>query len=272
MQEVQGWRDEGLAASPRIHPTATVHPRAELGRGVVIEAYAVIGENVSLGDETRVGIRAIVEGWTTIGRKNRIGAGAVIGNEPQDLKFRGEKTYLFIGDENDIGELVTISRGTVTGHGETRIGNGCRIEAQAHVAHDCQLGNGVRIERGAGISGHVTLEDQVLVGAHAGIHQFSKMGKGAWIMPLAMVNKDVPPYVVVAGNIARVVGLHREGMERAGLSPEDRQDIARAFELLYQSGLNVAQAIEQMEQELGGSPEIDRFIRFLRNADRGICR
>ncbi|MGE5481365.1 MAG: acyl-ACP--UDP-N-acetylglucosamine O-acyltransferase [Bacteroidota bacterium] len=271
MQEVERWQ-AGQVLPTRVHPTAVVYPGAQLGQGVTIGPYAVVGEHVILGDETWVGSRAIIEGWTTVGCRNVIGAGAVVGNEPQDLKFKGEQTFLVIGDENEIGDLVTISRGTVTGHGETRIGSGCRIQAQAHVAHDCQLGNEVLVERGAGLSGHVEVEDLAIIGAHAGIHQFSRIGKGALIQAQAMVNKDVPPYVVVGGNIAHVVGLHLDGISRAGLSPRDSQDMKRAFELLYQAGLNVSQAIEQMEQELGGSPEIDRFIRFLRNAERGICR
>ncbi|MBE3578040.1 MAG: acyl-ACP--UDP-N-acetylglucosamine O-acyltransferase [Limnochordales bacterium] len=271
MQEVER-RQAGEVLPVRIHPTAIVHPGAQLGRGVTIGPYAIVGEHVILGDETWVGPRAVVEGWTIVGRRNVIGAGAVIGNEPQDLKFKGEQTWLIIGDDNEIGDLVTISRGTAAGRGETRIGNRCRILAQAHVAHDCQLGNEVVVERGAGLSGHVEVEDLVIIGAHAGIHQFTRIGKGALVQAQAMVNKDVPPYVVVAGNIAHVVGQHLDGIRRAGLSHREAQDVQRAFELLYQAGLNVSQAIEQMEQELGGSPEIDHFIRFLRNAERGICR
>ncbi|MBE3583546.1 MAG: acyl-ACP--UDP-N-acetylglucosamine O-acyltransferase [Limnochordaceae bacterium] len=275
MQTAQGWRPEATRAetdSAWVHPTAVVHPSAVLGRGVRIGPYAIIGEGVVLGDGTVVEMRAMVVRWTTVGRHNHIGIGAVVGNDPQDLKFHGERTELVLGDDNEIGAYVTISRGTAAGHGETRVGNGCRLHNYSHIGHDCQVGNGVVLEERSGISGHVTLEDEVIIGSMAGIHQFSKIGRGALIQPLSMVNKDVPPFVVVGGNVARVVGLHEEGFGRAGLPEQDRQDVIRAFELLYHAGLNVAQAVEQMEQELGGSVEVDRFIRFLRNASRGICR
>lgn len=255
-----------------IHPTAIVSPKAELGTGVKVGPYAIIGDNVTIGDGTVIGPRAIVDGWTTIGKNNRIYTGAVVGNEPQDLKFRGEKSYLFIGDDNIIREYATISRGTDGGGGETRIGNGNLFMSYVHIAHDCQIGNHVVVAHGSGVAGHVTVEDRAILSGLVGVHQFCKIGRMAMVGAHTMVTKDVPPFLLVDGNPARVWGINIVGLRRNGVSPEVRAEIKRAYKILYRSNLNVSQAIEQMEQELEASEEIDAFLRFLRSADRGICR
>lgn len=273
MRPTEGGRTrEAGSKGFEVHPSAIVYPGARLAEGVSIGPFAIVGPHVTLGPGTTVGPYAILDGWTTIGRGNRIGAGAIIGNEPQDLKFRGERTDLIIGDDNIFGEFVTISRGTAHGRGETRIGSRCVLAAYAHVGHDCQLGDGVRLGEAAGLSGHVSVEDHAVVGNLAGIHQFTKIGRFAAVGAHSMVNKDVPPFVVVNGAPARVQGVNQAGLRQAGVPRRVREEIKRAFHILYHAGLTVAAAIAQMEQELPGSEEIDHFIRFLRNADRGICR
>ncbi|MGI6544213.1 MAG: acyl-ACP--UDP-N-acetylglucosamine O-acyltransferase [Limnochordia bacterium] len=255
-----------------IHPTAIVHPNARLGAGVQIGPYAIIGENVEIGDETQVGPHCVIEGWTCIGKRNRIYTGAVVGNEPQDLKFRGEKSYLFIGDNNLIREYASISRGTAGGGGETRLGNNNLIMSYVHVAHDVQMGSHVVVGHGSGIAGHVTIEDRVIIGGIVGVHQFSKIGRLAMLGAHSMITKDVPPYTLVDGNPAKAFGPNIVGLRRNGYSPEVRLEIQRALRILYRTGYSVSKAIEVMEQELAGCQEIDHFIRFLRSCDRGICR
>lgn len=256
----------------KIHETAIVDPNAVIGTDVEIGPYAIIGPHVQIGDGTWIGAGAIIEGWTVIGKNNKIYAGAIVGNDPQDLKFKGEKSYLFIGDNNIIREYATISRGTEGGGGETRIGNNNLFMSYVHVAHDCQVGNNVVVAHGSGIAGHVVIEDRVVIGGLAGIHQFTKIGRMAMVGAHTMVTKDVPPYIIVDGNPAKPYGINIVGLRRNGLSPETRMEIKRAYKILYRSNLNVTQAIEQMEQELPGSEEIDHFLRFLRSAERGICR
>lgn len=256
----------------KVHPTALVSPRAHIGADVEIGPYSIIGDNVTIGDGCKIGPHVVIEGWTTIGKNNRIYSGAVIGNEPQDLKFKGEKTYLFIGDDNVVREFATISRGTEGGGGETRIGNGNLLMAYAHIAHDVQMGSGNVISHAAGIGGHVVIEDRVMIGGLCGIHQFTKIGRMAMVGAHSMISKDVPPYALIKGNPPKVYGVNIVGLRRNGLSPETRMEIQRAFKILYRSGRNVSQAIEEMERELPGCEEIDHFLRFLRSADRGIYR
>ncbi|MGE5551063.1 MAG: acyl-ACP--UDP-N-acetylglucosamine O-acyltransferase [Bacteroidota bacterium] len=255
-----------------IHETAIVHEGATLGRDVVIGPYAIIGEHVVLGDGCRVGPHVIIEGWTTIGRNNRFYHGATIGCEPQDLKFHGEKSDLVIGDDNTFREFTTISRGTEGGGGVTRIGNHNLFMAYCHVGHDCQIGNHIVMSNATNLAGHVQVEDRAVIGGMCGVHQFSKIGKLAMVGSNTKIVKDIPPFVLVDGNPARVAGVNTVGLRRNGIEPDVRDEIKKAYRILYRSNLGISQAIEQMDQEMQGSPEIEHFIRFLRNAERGICR
>ncbi len=255
-----------------IHETAIVHPNARIGRNVVIGPYAIIGEHVVLGDNCVVGPQVQIDGWTTIGEGNRFYHGATIGCEPQDLKFEGEKSFLIIGDHNLFRENVTISRGTTGGGGETLIGNHNLFMAYSHIAHDCKVGNHIVLGTYSGLAGHVTIEDRVIISSMSGAHQFTKLGKMAMIGACSKIVKDVPPYIMVDGNPAKVSGINVVGLRRNGVDSEIRNEIKHAYRILYRSNLTIAKAIEQMEQELQGSKEIDHFIRFLRNAERGILR
>jgi len=256
----------------RVHPTAIIEPGAKLGRNVEIGPYSIIGENVELGEGTTVGPHVVIDGWTKIGKNNQIFHGASIGLEPQDMKFRGEESYLFIGDNNIIRENVTIHRGTEEGGGETWVGSNNLIMAYCHIAHDCQLGNNVIMSNATNLAGHVIIEDNVVLAGLTGIHQFVRIGKMAMVGAHSKVVKDVPPYILVDGHPARVNGINVVGLRRNGINPELRKEIKRAYKMLYRSNLNISQAIEKMDQELNASPEIEHFLRFLRNAQRGICR
>ena len=255
-----------------IHETAIIHPGATLGRDVVIGPYAIVGEHVVLGDGCLVGPHVTIDGWMIVGRNNKFYHSGSIGCEPQDLKFRGEKSDLVIGDNNIFREYVTVSRGTEGGGGETRIGGNNLFMAYTHIAHDCQIGSHVVLANATNLGGHVHVEDRVIVGGMCGIHQFSKLGKMSMLGACTKIVKDVPPFVLVDGNPAKVAGINVVGLRRNGIKPETRDEIKKAYRILYRSNLGVMQAIEQMEQELQGGPEIDHFIRFLRNAERGICR
>ncbi|ADQ13896.1 acyl-ACP--UDP-N-acetylglucosamine O-acyltransferase [Halanaerobium hydrogeniformans] len=261
-----------LHMNQNIHETAIVADGAKLAKDVKIGPYSIIGENVEIGEGSVIGPHVVIKGWTTIGKNNEISHGASIGFEPQDLKFNGEKTYLFIGDNNIIREYVTIHRGTADGGAETRIGNDNLIMAYCHVAHDCHLGSNIVMSNGTNLAGHVTIEDSAVVSGMTGIHQFVRVGKMSMVGAHSKVVKDVPPYILVDGHPAGVNGINVVGLRRNGISPELRKEIKRAYKILYRSKLNIADAIEKMDQELDASQEIEHFLRFLRNASRGICR
>ena len=248
-----------------------VHPDAKIGQGVIIGPGAVIGENVSIGDGTKIGANVVVGGWTTIGQRCELYPGSAVGLEPQDLKFKGEKSFCNIGDETVIRECVTISRATGEGE-ETRIGNNCLFQACTHVAHNCIVGNNVIMSNCAGLAGHVIVEDRVVIGGIAGIHQFVKIGRNAMVGGMAKVVQDIPPYVIADGQPARVIGLNSVGLSRAGISEEVRHDLKQAFRIIYRSGFSLSRAIEEMEMQLNSSVDIENLLRFLRNADRGIMR
>lgn len=258
-------------ATSNIHSTTVVHPDAKIGQGVIIGPGAVIGENVSIGDGTKIGANVVVGGWTTIGQRCELYPGSAVGLEPQDLKFKGEKSFCNIGDETVIRECVTISRATGEGE-ETRIGNNCLFQACTHVAHNCIVGNNVIMSNCAGLAGHVIVEDRVVIGGIAGIHQFVKIGRNAMVGGMAKVVQDIPPYVIADGQPARVIGLNSVGLSRAGISEEVRHDLKQAFRIIYRSGFSLSRAIEEMEMQLNSSVEIENLLRFLRNADRGIMR
>ncbi|MGM0470904.1 MAG: acyl-ACP--UDP-N-acetylglucosamine O-acyltransferase [Bacillota bacterium] len=255
-----------------IHETAIIKSGAQIGKNVEIGPYAVIGENVEIGDGTKIGSHVVIEGWTDIGENNEIYTGASIGMEPQDLKFHGEESYLTIGDNNTIREYATIHRGTEEGGLETKIGDNNLIMAYCHVAHDCKLGNDIRMTNATNLAGHVVVEDAAVISGLVGIHQFVRIGRMAMVGASSKVVKDVPPYILVDGHPAAVNGINAVGLRRNGIEPDLRKEIKQAYKFLYRSNYNISQAIEKMDQELDSSPEIEHFLRFLRNAQRGICR
>ena len=260
-----------ISAEAHIHETAVIAPGAKIAANVEVGPYAVIGENVEIGEGTKIGPHVVIAGWTEIGRDCKIFQGASIGEEPQDLKFKGEKSYTSIGDRTTIREGATVHR--VTGEGEeTRIGNDCLLMALTHVAHNCIIGNHVIMSNLASLAGHAIVEDRAVIGGMAGVHQFVKIGRNAMVGGMSKLTQDVVPFTIVDGHPAKVVGLNRVGISRAGIKMEARHNIRQAYKILYHSGLSLQQAIAVIEQEVDSCEEVDHLLRFLRNAERGICR
>ena len=257
-----------------IHTTAIVHPGARIAEGVEIGPYAVIGEHVSIGKGTKVGPHAVIDGWTEIGENNTIFHLASVGAAPQDLKYRGEQTYLRIGNNNTIREFATLHLGTVTGDGETTVGDGNLFMAYSHVAHDCHVGNHVVMANSATLAGHVTVEDYAILGGLCAVHQFVQIGESAMIGGGTMVASDVPPYTILTGEgrDLRLRGLNTIGLKRRGISDTAISSLKKAYKILALSGLKLTEAVEKMKSEVPTSSEVEHFIRFIEESKRGVCR
>jgi UDP-N-acetylglucosamine acyltransferase len=253
-----------------IHPTATVHPRAELAEGVSVGPYAVIGEHVCVGAGTTIGPHVVIEGWTSVGQYCDIAVGAALGGPPQDLKYRGQRSFLRIGEHTCIREYVTIHR-SAEEDGVTSIGADDFLMAYVHVAHDCRLGDHVVMVNYAGLSGYVEVEDRAFISGHNAVHQFVRIGFLAMVSGASRVVKDIPPFMIAEGNPTRIRGLNVVGMRRLGLMPQVRGELRHAYRLLYRSGLNTSQALDGMRQEGLTSHEVQRLITFIEGAKRGIC-
>jgi UDP-N-acetylglucosamine acyltransferase len=253
-----------------IHPTATIHPKAELGQDVDIGPYAVIGEHVRLGEGTRIGPHAVIDGWTVVGQHCEVGVGAVLGGAPQDLKYRGQRSFLRVGDHSCIREYVTVHR-SAEEDGTTSIGSRVFLMAYTHVAHDCRLGDHVIMVNYAGLSGYVEVEDRAFISGHNAVHQFVRIGYLAMVSGASRVVKDVPPFMIAEGNPTRIRGLNVVGMRRLGLAPQVRAELRQAYRLLYRSGLNTSQALERLRQAGMTGSEVQRLIAFVEAAKRGIC-
>lgn len=253
----------------RIHPTALVDPRAELGHGVSVGAFAIIGPHVVLGDGAVIEPRATVERNARLGAGVRVGVGSVVGGDPQDLKFAGEETWVEIGPGSVLREYVTVNRGTAAS-GWTRIGAGCYLMSYAHVAHDCALGDGVIISNGTQLAGHVTIEARAVVSGLCAIHQFTTIGTLAFIGGCSRVNQDIPPYVKAVGNPCELFGLNTVGLQRAGISREATAALKRAYRLCFNSDLNLSQARERAAADLPPLPEVQAFLGFLGRSRRGV--
>ena len=257
-----------------IHPTAILHPGAQIAPGVEIGPYAVIGEHVSIGTGTKVGPHTVIDGWTEIGENNTIFHMASVGAIPQDLKYRGEKTYLRIGNGNTIREFASLHLGTVTGDGETTVGDGNLIMAYSHVAHDCHIGNGVVMANAATLAGHVTVEDHAILGGLCAVLQFTRIGAHVMIGGATSVTLDIPPYTIVTGDRreSRLRGLNLVGLKRHGFADTTISGLKKAYKILALSGLKLAEAIEKMKAEVPPGPEVDHFISFIESSKRGVCR
>lgn len=255
-----------------IHATAIVHPAAKIAPGVEIGPYAVIGEHVSLGEGTTVGPHAVIEGWTEIGKDNRIFQFASVGAAPQDLKFHGEKSFLRIGDRNMVREFVTLHRGTESGGGQTIIGNDNLFMAYSHVAHDCIVGNRVILANGATLAGHVQVDDFAILGGLSAVHQFTRVGAHVMVSGGSMVAQDIPPYTIAQGDRAKTVGLNLVGLKRRGFSEEALRAIKKAYKIIFRSGLRQEEALQKIAEELSSGPELALFVDFIKNSQRGVAR
>jgi UDP-N-acetylglucosamine acyltransferase len=252
-----------MPSNEPIHRLAEVDPRAELGEGVTVGPFAVIGQDVRVGAGTTIGPHAVIEPHTEIGSRCVIGAGALLGGSPQDHKFRGERSYLRIGDRNTIREYCTLHR--AVGEGEaTILGNDNLVMAYSHIGHNCEIGSHCMITNNAGLSGHVILADRVVIGGMVGIHQYVRVGRLAMIGGISKVVQDVPPFMMADGRPAEVVNINVVGLRRSGLPPATRSGLRQAYKLIYRSNLNLSQAIEAVEVDVEPSPERDYLLDFLR--------
>lgn len=254
-----------------IHPQAIVDPGARIGKGVQIGAFSIVGAGVEIGDETWIGPHVVINGPTCIGRENRIYQFSSLGEGPQHLGYKGEPTRLEIGDRNIIREYCTFNRGTVGGGGVTRLGHDNFIMAYCHVAHDCQVGNRTIFANGTSLAGHVTVGDQVIFGGFTMIHQFCRVGAHAMTGISTVTFKDIPPYLLVAGNTAVPHGLNVRGLKRRNFSEQSIEALRQAYKLVYKSGLRLSEATAQLEQ-LAANPEVRHFLDFIKQSERGIVR
>jgi UDP-N-acetylglucosamine acyltransferase len=256
-----------------VHPTAIIHPRAQIASDVWVGPYSLIGENVELGEGTEVMSHAVIDGRTRMGKKNRVFPYASIGLAPQDLKYGGEPTRVEIGDGNCIREFVTIHRGTVEGEGVTHIGDHNLLMAYVHIAHDCVLGNNIIMANGASLAGHVVIQDHATVGAFTMIHQFCRIGAYSFLGSATLVNQDILPYSKTsAPRPVEVYGTNRIGLERRGFAKEDLKDLEAAFRLLTRSKLNTTQALEAIEAKGFQSSHVKALVEFIRASTRGVAK
>jgi UDP-N-acetylglucosamine acyltransferase len=255
-----------------IHPSAVIAPGAELASDVTVGPYAVIGERVRIGARTIVGPHVVLDGRTTIGTDNRFFPYASVGAPPQDLKYRGEDSELVIGNGNTIREFCTLNPGTAGGGMISRIGDGNLLMNYSHVAHDCRLGNYNVLANGVQLGGHVEIGDHAILGALSGVHQFVRIGESAIIGAGSMVSLDVAPFCNATGDRARLLGLNSVGLKRRGFPPEVQAALKHAYHLIFQSSLKLTEAAQRVREEIQEVPEVERFLAFIEQSERGLCR
>lgn len=253
-----------------IHETAVIDPSAKIGNNVEIGPYTVIGKDVEIGDDTWIGPHVVINGPTKIGCGNRIFQFASVGEITQDLKYKGEDTYLEIGDNNTIREFCTINRGSVQDNAITKLGNNNLLMAYVHIAHDCIVGNNVVFSNNASLAGHVRIDDHVVLGGFAGVFQFCRVGAHSFIATNSVVIKDVPPYVKVSGYYAKPYGLNTVGLQRRGFTNEAITQLKRAYKVIYRNGLTITNAVAQLKQMV--TPEVEVMTTFIENSSSGIVR
>ncbi|HZU27341.1 MAG TPA: acyl-ACP--UDP-N-acetylglucosamine O-acyltransferase [Bryobacteraceae bacterium] len=256
--------------SATVAPTARVHAEAVIGPQCVIGEYCVIDADVSIGAFTRLEPHVYVKRWTTLGERNEISACTVLGTDPLDKNFTGERSYLRIGSGNQIREHYTISRGTAP-ESTTEIGDGNYIMTAGHIAHNCRIGNNTVIASCSLIAGYVEVGDQAFISGGVGVHQFSKIGRLAMVAGITRVNRDLPPYFLYGGFNVAPRGINRVGLRRAGFSAGDIAAIKHAYRLLYRSGLKLSEALARIEAEIPAAPARE-IVAFIRSSQRGVCR
>ncbi len=256
-----------------IHPTAFVAPGAQVHPSCEIGPFVVVGPQVKLGPRNVVGAHAVIEGDTSLGEANRVFPHAVLGQIPQDLKFRGEPTRLVIGSRNQFREFTTAHLGTAGGGGVTRIGDGCLFMANSHVAHDCQVGDACILANSTALGGHVTLEDHVILGGLCGVHQFTRIGRFVFSAAGSVIVQDVAPYCTVQGDRAALAGLNATGLQRNGFTDEQVGRVKEAYRIVFRQKLGLQEACGELRERYTGQPEIDHLLAFLAAVgDRGLVR
>jgi UDP-N-acetylglucosamine acyltransferase len=251
----------------RIHESAIISASAKLGERVTIGPYAVIEDEVDVGDDCEIAAHAVIKKFTKLGQRNRVFENAVLGGEPQDVKFKNERSYLEVGDDNLIREFCTLHR--ASGSNEiTRVGSRNFLMIGVHIAHNCDIGDDNIFANGAALAGHIKVEDHVFLSNNAGAHQFVRMGRYAMVGGKSKIVQDVLPFFTTDGNPARVRGLNSVGLKRAGLSPENRLYLKRAYRLLFRSNLPLSESLEQMSAL--HDPNVDHLVQFIRDSKRGF--
>jgi UDP-N-acetylglucosamine acyltransferase len=255
-----------------IDPRAVVHPDTRVGEGVSIGPFSVIGPGVEIGARTEIGPHVVIRENTSVGADNRIYQFSSIGEAPQHTHYRGEPTRLEIGDRNVIREYCTLNRGTPGGHGVTRIGDDNFIMAYVHIAHDCQVGHHTVFANCASLAGHVLVEDYAILGGFTTVHQFCRVGAHCITGISTATVKDVPPYVVAAGNMASPHGINVKGLNRRGFAEETILALKRAYKTVYRSGMLLNEALERLAEQGEACPEVAHFAEFIRRSERGVIR
>jgi UDP-N-acetylglucosamine acyltransferase len=252
-----------------VHPTAILDPAAELGQGVEIGPWVIVGPQVCIGDRCRIGPRARLQRNVRLAEEVSVGDGSILGGDPQDLKYKGEETWVEIGAGTIIREYSTINRGTTQSY-RTTVGARCFIMSYVHLAHDCHLGDEVVIANGTQCAGHVTIQDRAVLSGLNAVHQFVTIGAYAFVGGGSRVNQDIPPYVKAVGNPMELYGLNSIGLQRAGFSGEIVAALKRAYRLFFNSDLNLSQALERARTDLPPFPEVERFLAFVESSERGV--
>ena len=255
----------------KIHSTTVIDKNAELADDVSIGPYSVISGRTKIGSGTEIGSHCIIDEFTTIGKNCRVFSGAILGSISQDKKFKGAKSFVEIGDNNTIREYTTINRATEE-NGKTIIGNNNLIMAYGHIAHDCRVGNNIVIANCGTLGGHVVVEDGAIIGGLTGVHQFVRIGNLSIIGGASKVVQDIVPYSMSDGHPVKIYGVNSIGLERSGFSDEAKDNLSKAFKLLFFMKLNTKNALKRIEEELPPSEEITKLINFIKSAERGISK
>ncbi|NOZ69108.1 MAG: acyl-ACP--UDP-N-acetylglucosamine O-acyltransferase [Deferribacteres bacterium] len=258
-------------AKPKIHRTAIVDSGAKLSEGVEIGPYCIVGKRVKLGKNTRLFSNVVIE-ETEMGQNCVVYPFTSIGLPPQDIRYKGEKTAVRIGDNNIIREYITIHRGSVGGDKVTRIGNNNFLMAYVHIAHDCNIGNHVIMANATTLAGHVVVEDYAFIGGLVAVHQFTKIGAYSMIGGFSAIPQDIPPFTTAAGDRAKLYGLNTVGLKRQNFKDSTIKDLKKAYKILFRSKLTLKEAINKLKNEVEQSDEIKYLIRFIEENKRGICR
>ena len=258
-------------SSLKIHPTAILDPKARLGADVAVGPYSIIGADAEIGDGTEIGSHCVITGKTVLGKRNRVFTGAVIGSEPQDVKYHGEESALEIGDDNVIREYATLNPGTGEGT-KTIVGNDNWIMIQAHVGHNCVIGHHTKLANGVMLGGHAVIEDYATVGGGTPVHQFVRIGKHAMIGGGFRVVQDVAPYMIAAEEPLKIHGLNQIGLERAGFSKESIDLLKKAHKVIFRQNLTLKEALQVLAAEFPQTEEIRHLSAFLASASRGLVR
>lgn len=253
-----------------IHSTAVVHPGAELAGDVVVGPYCVVEDKVVIGEGTRLDAYAHVKAQTRIGKNNRIHSFACLGGEPQHLGWKGEDTYVEIGDNNVIREYVTIHRGTVHGLGYSKVGSNCMLMAYVHIAHDCELEDGVIMANASSLAGHVSVGRKAIISGMSGVHQFVRIGEFAFLGAMGGFNLDVPPYTLATGVRAKLHGLNLIGLKRNGFGSQTVMALKNAYKMIWRSDMIRQDALEEVVNMMSDYPEVMRLVEFIKSSQRGV--